>query len=642
MRSGGGDGLRTSKSAAAAQSGSMSMRAAAAYTDAGSALEKITDTEGAFDSFKRIVREWPDAAARATTVAVAVLLFCLTWAHWGDIQLDCGREVYVPYQLLRGKLLYRDLWYPYGPLEPYISALLLGIFGERLSILYGLGLALLVGSALTLFEVGQLLGGRAVGLTAALVLLLQGFGFTIFNYIFPYSYATSLGVLLSLSCALFTLNYLLRGLARNYLALAGLASGLALITKQEMGAACYLMLGFVFAVQAIRQRSLRDIPGQIVSLTPGLLLTAAVYAVFFDLAGFTLILYKSWQYAPGGYYARTFAARDTAHIGLRLVPSELIALALSSVAAIASWILIAKAVRRSAAGFASSVLILAVILTLINYYSDGLGDLKNTIVFFAFLLIFPKGSWLIALAFLLYSSNELRKNPSEPRILCDMTISFFAIVTGLRTLAETEPYGYGIYYSAPAFLVFLLVVTRCADRAVPELTSAQREKIIASLLAAQVLLFAAIRFPTGSGRNVDFKTSWGSIYLNSEDARIAHQIYDFMLEQKRSARQVVLIPELPMMYAFTGTEAPSRWYDIYAGLLSQEDERAYVARLEQERVDYVIWTSRFAHDKFGQDYDFEVYKWLTSHYSLTRTFGHFGPDQQRPLAALVFQRRPAH
>ncbi len=81
MRSGGGDGLRTSKSAAAAQSGSMSMRAAAAYTDAGSALEKVTDIEGAFDSFKRIVREWPDAAARATIVAVAVSLFCLTWAH---------------------------------------------------------------------------------------------------------------------------------------------------------------------------------------------------------------------------------------------------------------------------------------------------------------------------------------------------------------------------------------------------------------------------------------------------------------------------------------------------------------------------------------------------------------------------------
>src|SRR5712672_2103432 len=71
-----------------------------------------------------ILRDWPDAAARAAIVAVACILFWLTWAHWGSIQIDCGREVYVPYQILRGKLLYRDLWYPYGPLEPYISALL--------------------------------------------------------------------------------------------------------------------------------------------------------------------------------------------------------------------------------------------------------------------------------------------------------------------------------------------------------------------------------------------------------------------------------------------------------------------------------------------------------------------------------------
>src|SRR5580658_3216609 len=56
-----------------------------------------------------ILREWPDAAARVTIVAVAGVLFWLTWAHWGDIQLDDGLELYVPMEILRGELLYRDL-----------------------------------------------------------------------------------------------------------------------------------------------------------------------------------------------------------------------------------------------------------------------------------------------------------------------------------------------------------------------------------------------------------------------------------------------------------------------------------------------------------------------------------------------------
>ncbi len=33
----------------------------------------------------------------------------------GDFQIDNGRELYVPVSILHGKLLYRDIWYMYGP-----------------------------------------------------------------------------------------------------------------------------------------------------------------------------------------------------------------------------------------------------------------------------------------------------------------------------------------------------------------------------------------------------------------------------------------------------------------------------------------------------------------------------------------------
>ncbi len=47
----------------------------------------------------RIVRESPDAVARAAIVAAAGTLFWLTWARWGDFQLDNGRELYVPLEI---------------------------------------------------------------------------------------------------------------------------------------------------------------------------------------------------------------------------------------------------------------------------------------------------------------------------------------------------------------------------------------------------------------------------------------------------------------------------------------------------------------------------------------------------------------
>ena len=71
--------------------------------------------------------------ARGFIVAVAGVMAWFTWGHWGDFQFDCGREIYVPAAILQGKLLYRDIWYMYGMLAPYVQALLYRVFGISLT-----------------------------------------------------------------------------------------------------------------------------------------------------------------------------------------------------------------------------------------------------------------------------------------------------------------------------------------------------------------------------------------------------------------------------------------------------------------------------------------------------------------------------
>src|SRR5262245_39915064 len=38
-----------------------------------------------------------------------------TWATWGNLSIDAGHETYVPWVLSEGQMLYRDVWYHYGP-----------------------------------------------------------------------------------------------------------------------------------------------------------------------------------------------------------------------------------------------------------------------------------------------------------------------------------------------------------------------------------------------------------------------------------------------------------------------------------------------------------------------------------------------
>src|SRR5258705_13710122 len=99
--------------------------------------------------------KWTDAAARGLIIVVAAIFAWYTWARWGDLHIDCGREVYVPIEILKGRMLYRDLWYPYGPLVPYAQALLLWIFGVHLNSFYCAGLVLSLSTAYLLYSLAR-------------------------------------------------------------------------------------------------------------------------------------------------------------------------------------------------------------------------------------------------------------------------------------------------------------------------------------------------------------------------------------------------------------------------------------------------------------------------------------------------------
>src|SRR6266851_7345609 len=137
-----------------------------------------------------------DFVARLAIAAVFVVLAVYSWARWGDLQIDCGREVYVPVEILKGRMLYRDLWYPYGPLVPYLQSLLLWIFGVHLNSFFCAGLVLSLSIAYLVYSLGRRLLPPIPSLVVSIVCIRQGFSEYIFNYVFPYSYAAVVGLVL--------------------------------------------------------------------------------------------------------------------------------------------------------------------------------------------------------------------------------------------------------------------------------------------------------------------------------------------------------------------------------------------------------------------------------------------------------------
>src|SRR5579872_1070527 len=118
-----------------------------------------------------------------------------TWGAWGDLTVDCGREMYVPAVLAQGKTLYKDVYYNYAPAAPYLNSFLFRLFGVNLTVLYAAGSFAALASAVSLFLAGMELSSWIAGWTAAAVLLMQAFQPSFFSFPLPYSFASVYGCL---------------------------------------------------------------------------------------------------------------------------------------------------------------------------------------------------------------------------------------------------------------------------------------------------------------------------------------------------------------------------------------------------------------------------------------------------------------
>src|SRR5690349_21280241 len=87
-----------------------------------------------------------------------IAMLAWTWGRWPDPIVDFGRELYVPWQLAQGKVLYRDVAYFNGPLSPYFNALLFRVLGVSLRTLVVVNIAIAacaVGMIWTLFRIAS-------------------------------------------------------------------------------------------------------------------------------------------------------------------------------------------------------------------------------------------------------------------------------------------------------------------------------------------------------------------------------------------------------------------------------------------------------------------------------------------------------
>ena len=149
-----------------------------------------------------------------------LFVFLFFYGRFGDIIVDSFREAYIPTQILKGKILYKDIFTIYSPFSYLFNAFLFLVFGIKLKVLYFAGLIASAGILNLIYKLGAKFLPKLYAMGIVLfVISVCVLSPNVFNFIFPYSYGILYGILFvlgALYCAInkhFFLAYLLYSFA---------------------------------------------------------------------------------------------------------------------------------------------------------------------------------------------------------------------------------------------------------------------------------------------------------------------------------------------------------------------------------------------------------------------------------------------
>lgn len=536
-----------------------------------------------------------------------------TWAYWGNLGADCGREMYVATVLSEGKTLYRDVWFNFGPAAPYFNSFLFRLFSVHLNVLYWAGSLSALGSAVFLYLAGMRLSAPLAGWTAAAVLLCEAFSPSLFSFPLPYSFAAVYGCLITcvflwlVVCASSSAN-------RGWVFTAAWATAIAILLKPEFGASCSIALMLLIAALAYQRQSWKSIPKDLLAILPAAFACCLVIAWMISLKGAVFLTQENLQSWPASYFMKTYGKVWFAFTGFSLTRPALTDAALRMFIFVAflqglhlfgNW---GRAGKRSA--ILRTVLFLGTLVYLVRFL-----DWKEVLRWIAFpqdMVVFIAAVALTAWWYFLQVPSGPR-NPAVPLVL---TVS---ALIAIRILLKTLPFSYPIYFNGPVLLSFFLLLGPLFSQTPHRSRLSFRGDILICCACLIVTLAHSRHADTPTNVIVPLKTERGVIKVSPSRAEQYRVAIKFMQEKSARGEYVLSVPEDTSLYFLSATHCPTRVFAFTPGMVApgkMTDE--LIHEVESKNVRYLIWSNRIYWEyevpRFGVDFDQTFGNYLRSHY----------------------------
>lgn len=561
--------------------------------------------------------------------SILVYLLMATWNKCGDLIIDTSRELWVPFQILNGKVLYNDLYYFHGPLPAYSIALLFKLFGANLNVLIGCGVVITLLMCFCLYKVSRIfLPETAAVVVVANFCFVFAFGVNIYvsiaNYILPYSFASTFCILFIIAALFCFLKYIESEKAVH---LTSWLIFLILAFLARPDTALSVWGAFVVSGLLIKSGGYKT---RLFIIVAPPALSAAVYCSALYLlgafGGFRETLLDSMLFALQGKDSFTVTAagfNDIANKSLLLAKSFLYHLL-----AVAGICFGSQQITASSASGSEK---------LIRQLS-GVAVIVGTVILACIFIGYPADLQyrcmpLVILICLLSAALRMLRGDDykNDHKLFTLAIVSLLLVSKIFLNARTSPYGfYLLTIGLIVYYIYFLNLMEVISRKFFKTTTGKIHQV--SLLVTFIAMFMvswAISANIYANKILEVDSGKGIIKSFNDERSIAYwDTVNYLKLNSREDESLVVFPEGASINFFTGRTNPLKYYFFLQGDLEKIGDHALINQLYQNRVNYIAIVHG-ARDPFGISYGTTLLSWIAEKYEPVAQFGEtpFGDDQ---------------
>ncbi len=560
-------------------------------------------------------------------LAAEIHMLRISWFKWPDVLIDYGRELYVPWQITQGKVLYADLNHLYGPLAHYLNALLFQIFGTGFSTLVYFNICLVTILTFLIYSLLRAIFGSLIATAAGLCFLVifafsQYVGIANYNFVCPYSHEITYGIFFFF-LALFLFTKYLHNSRWYFCALLGFLLGLIYLTKVEIFVAAFLtfICGFIFVYWRIKPPFFRRHMFHLILFS---LLPPAAFLVYFS---FNMPPANALESIVASYKSVFMSALVNNIFYLRIAgfddPLRNIALLLKQtggyIIVLIFTVLISYIFRRLPNKIFKYLWLTAIFILIFFTFFQGV----YTINWLEIARPYP----LCLLIFLIYLTVQLFAKHLETnairQFLPFVLLTLFALIMLLKMILNVHFYHYGFALAMPASLVMVAACLYYIPGFISRWGNKEAAAGFLGLFIVLVMLFyynytsqiyALKNYPVAQGRDQFFSFD----QIISSRGPVINEAIKHINRLMSDNDTFIVLPEGVMINYLARRNNPSRYFEFTPNFVEAITEEKMLEAIAPTSPSFIILaeknTSEHGAQYFGRNYAFNINSWINKNY----------------------------